>query len=320
MKNYLDPVYLVVNEDTWKTRVYAEIFESLVEIIDDIEEVEKDSNSLYKLVKFKFSEELFSKIYHYNPFKNEPSVENFYVKLFSDVLSRLTRRIDWCPSNCEIQDSVISAFLCTNSHVPDEVLCAWESLINQCGSCSQQDSLLRIISPLSYQTKITLVSEQLINIDLKQITTVYELFDISQLLKKETINDKVMRKIINICYHQAVLTGRMSSNLPQQEYIFDSNFWRTINSAKITEEDTEYKLKFIDSLTQVIYAQDIDIRLHKYKNVKITIDQKKYTKISADVFQMGRGTIDRRCSRIFFYKINNQICFYEFDPDSHAGE
>ena len=55
MKNYLDPVYLVVNEDTWKTRVYAEIFESLVEIIDDIEEVEKDSNSLYKLVKFKFS-------------------------------------------------------------------------------------------------------------------------------------------------------------------------------------------------------------------------------------------------------------------------
>jgi hypothetical protein len=35
---------------------------------------------------------------------------------------------------------------------------------------------------------------------------------------------------------------------------------------------------------------------------------------------MGRGTIDRRCSRIFFYKINNQICFYEFDPDSHAGE
>ena len=53
MKNYLDPVYLVVNEDTWKTRVYAEIFASLVEIIDDIEEVEKDSNSLYKLVKFK---------------------------------------------------------------------------------------------------------------------------------------------------------------------------------------------------------------------------------------------------------------------------
>ena len=74
---------------------------------------------------------------------------------------------------------------------------------------------------MSYQTKITLVSEQLINIDLKQIAKVYELFDISQLLQKETINDKVMRKIINICYHQAVLTGRMSSNLPQQEYIFD---------------------------------------------------------------------------------------------------
>jgi len=47
-----------------------------------------------------------------------------------------------------------------------------------------------------------------------------------------------MRKIINICYHQAVLTGRMSPNLLQQEYIFDSNFWRTLTSAKITEEDT----------------------------------------------------------------------------------
>jgi hypothetical protein len=322
MKNYLDPVYLVVNEDTWKTRVYAEIFASLVEIIDYIEEVEKDSNSLYKLVKFKFSYELFSKIYHYNPFKNEPSVENFYVNLFNDLLSKLTRRIDWCPINCEIKDSVISAFSCTNSHVPDEVLSAWESLINQCVSCSNydQDSLLRIISPLPYQTKITLVSEQLINIDLKQIATVYELFDISQLLQKETINDKVMRKVINICYHQAVLTGRMNPNLTQQEYIFDSNFWRTIDSAEITEEDTEYKLKFIDSLTQVVYAQDIDIRLHTHQAVKITIDKKKYTKKSADVFQMGRGTIDRRCSRIFFCKINNQICFYEFDPDFHAGE
>jgi hypothetical protein len=187
MKNYLDLVYLVVNEDTWKTRVYLEIFASLKEILNYIEDVEKDANSLYKLVKFKFSYELFSKIYHYNPFKNEPLVETFYINLFNDVLSKLYRRIDWCPSNCEIQDSVISAFLCTNSHVPDEVLCAWESLINQCLSCSQQDSLLRIISPLSYQTKITLVSEQLINIDLQQ-------FEIKRGTKMVNFKDGKKRK------------------------------------------------------------------------------------------------------------------------------
>jgi hypothetical protein len=89
----------------------------------------------------------------------------------------------------------------------------------------------------------------------------------------------------------------------------------------VVNEDTWKTRVYAEIFASLVEIIDyIDIRLHKYKNVKITIDQKKYTKISADVFQMGRGTIDRRCSRIFFCKINNQICFYEFDPDSHAGE
>lgn len=146
----------------------------------------------------------------------------------------------------------------------------------------------------------------------------YQLFDISHFLDKDIISENSIRVGVDIYYRQSVIAGRMASNLHPQEYIFDNNFFRTLDTAKLTLEDNDYKQKFIDSLTQIIYANDIDIRLHKYG--KIIINKNKYDKYSADVFQMGRGTNDRRCSRIFFCKINNQIFLYEYDPDFHAGE
>ncbi|HLO87114.1 MAG TPA: hypothetical protein VK203_19210 [Nostocaceae cyanobacterium] len=313
MKNYLDPVHLIVNETTWKSRIYANIFNSLTQSLEYIEEVEKDSNSLYKLVKFKFSQELFGAIYNHNPFKNDPTIGTFYVNIFSKVLSDLTRRFDWCPTRCEIQeDKLTSIFSCESDYLPDEVLPIWEALINQCAVCSLQESLI-FLSPSGFETQIK--SEHQV---VQQTSSVYALFSVSFFLQKDIISDDSLRKAIEIFYHQSVVSGRMEANLQPQEYIFDQNFWKTLDSAKLCEEDTEYRERFVNSLTQVIYAKDIDIRIHKYG--KIAIDRKKYDQYSADVFKMGRGSNDNRCSRIFYCKIKNQICFYEFDPDFHAGE
>jgi hypothetical protein len=318
MKKYLDPVYLAISEDVWMSRIYAEIFDSLNESLNYIEEVEKSSDALYKLVIFKFSQNLFGEIYNHNPFKNEPKVQGFYLNTFNRVLSDLARRFDWCPGNCKTDgDSVSQAFSCESSYVPNKVISAWMMLINQCAICSQIEPLL-FLSPTSFETNIEVNSNTFDNLSFIQATSVYQLFSVDSFLKKETINENSLRKAVDILYSQAVLAGRMAPEKQPQDYAFHSNFWRTIENAKLTEEDTQYKQRFIDSLTQVVYAIDIDIRLHKYG--KISINRKKYDKYSADVFQMGRGTNDRRCSIIFFCKINNQICFYEFDPDFHAGE
>lgn len=318
MRKYLDPVYLAVSEDVWMSRIYAEIFDSLNESLNYIEEVEKSSDALYKLVIFKFSQNLFGEIYNHNPFKNEPKVQGFYLNTFNRVLSELARRFDWCPGNCKTDgDTGSQAFFCESSYVPNKVILAWMMLINQCAICSQIEPLL-FLSPTSFETNIEVNSNTFDNLLFIQATSVYQLFSVDSFLKKETINENSLRKAIDILYSQAVLAGRMDTDKQPQDYAFHANFWRTIENAKLTEEDTQYKQRFIDSLTQVVYAIDIDIRLHKYG--KISINRKKYDKYSADVFQMGRGTNDRRCSRIFFCKINNQICFYEFDPDFHAGE
>ncbi len=317
MKNYLDPAYLVVNDTTWVSRIYTYIFTCLNNDINYIEEVERKSGTLYKIIRFKFSEALLSEVYNHNPFKNEPTVEKFYLNVFSKVLSDLSRRFDWCPTNCEVRNNVALIFSCESDYIPAKVALECAKLISQCALCNNKDSFA-FLSPINYETEVKMNTDSLSNLEILKTTYVYQLFDISHFLDKDIISENSIRVAVDICYRQSVIAGRMPSNLHPQEYIFDNNFFRTLETTKLTLEDNDYKQKFIDSLTQIIYANDIDIRLHKYG--KIIINKKKYDKYSADVFQMGRGTNDRRCSRIFFCKINNQICLYEYDPDFHAGE
>ncbi|NER32500.1 MAG: hypothetical protein F6J93_00170 [Oscillatoria sp. SIO1A7] len=51
-----------------------------------------------------------------------------------------------------------------------------------------------------------------------------------------------------------------------------------------------------------------------------SLQNQKCPKYSADVFKMGRGSSDRRCSRIFYSKVQDNLHFYKFDPDRHGGE
>lgn len=324
MKNYLDPIYLAVSEDAWVSRVYSKIFDSLKENIDIVEELEKTSNTLYKLVKFKFNQDLFIILYDHHPFKNEPKVQAFYQNLFNKVWSDISRRFDLCPNNCNISNSKYQILCCENSNMPAEVILAWTRLINQCVLCSLQEPLL-CLSPTGYQTNILIndvddndISFSQASSVFSQTSSVYKLISVDAFLLKETISESSLRIAIKVFYYQSTEADRMQSNLQPQVYCFHENFWRTIERARLVEEDVRYRQKFIDSLTQIVYAVDIDIRLHKYG--KISIDNKKYDKYSADVFKMGRGTTDRRCSRIFFCKITNKICFYEFDPNFHEGE
>ena len=90
--------------------------------------------------------------------------------------------------------------------------------------------------------------------------------------------------------------------------------------AKLFDENSEYKQRFVNSLTQVVYDIRINIRPHTHRGAKISIGGKKYIKQSADVFKTRRGTLDNRCSRIFYCKVNDKIHFYEFDPNFHKGE
>jgi len=123
MRKYLDPVYLAVTEDAWRSRTYLDIFMSLNALLDRIEEVEKNTDSLYQLVKFKATEGLFAEIYNNNPFKNEPKVGEFYAKLFNDkILPKLFRRFEFCPANCTIPTKNIQNCSFGNLLVPDDVI------------------------------------------------------------------------------------------------------------------------------------------------------------------------------------------------------
>ena len=324
MRKYLDPVYLAISEEAWNSRTYAEIFDSLNTLLTRIEKVEKSTGTLYQLVKFKLTEGLFSLIYSNNPFKNDPEIQEFYTKLFKDrILPELFRRTEWCPSLCTILEENSQNCQFINSLVPEDVLTEWNLLIEQCLSCDAQE-LLCLISPIDYATKISDGATALINHKILVINDVQMLFNVADFISAKMLDESnrenSLKQAMEIFYHQSVTQRGWTPNRNPQDYEFDDHFWQTIYRSDLLKEDREYRERFINSLTQIVYDLDIDIRKHDYQGEKITIENKKYKKSSADVFKMGRGSDDKRCSRIFYCKIKDKINFYEFDPDRHSGE
>lgn len=321
MRKYLDPVYLAVTEEAWRSRTYLDIFISLNALLDRIEEVEKNADSLYQLVKFKASEGLFAEIYKNNPFKNQLKVGDFYAKLFNDkILPKLFRRFEYCPTNCTVLTKNIQNCNFSNVLVPEDVIFEWNYLIGQCLACDSND-LLCLISPNSQPTQIVENGKDVTGDRFLIARHPDSIFDVEYflsdtILERSSLRESSLREAIAIYYNQKAIINEWEVNLKPQNYSFDDAFWASINRAKLFDEDREYKQRFVNSLTQVVYDIDIDIRKHKYD--KISIEGKKYTKYSADVFKMGRG--DNKCSRVFYCKVKEKIHFYEFDPDFHKGE
>ncbi|MEZ2277615.1 MAG: hypothetical protein ACBR12_11965 [Microcoleus sp.] len=324
MRKYLDPVYLAVSEKAWQSRRYFEIFQSLNSLLTDIENIERDTDSLYQLIKFKFSEGLLAEIYNNNPFKNQPEVEEHYTRFFKDkIIPELFRRFEFCPGECAALAENNPACKFGNELLPEDVLNEWNLLLEKCLSCNYTD-LLYLVSPTACQTvmvesdNISVAQKFLVAEDVKQ------LFDVTDFLSKIIVDERhrenQIRQAIEICYSQSVLQDGWLSNLTRQDYELNEKFWLSIQRAKFLNENRSYQERFIKSMTQIVYDLDIDIRKHKYQGEKITIGSKKYTKYSADVFKMGQSSSDKRCSRIFYCKVSQKIHFYEFEPDRHAGE
>lgn len=324
MRKYLDPVFLAISEEAWNTRIYAEIFDSLNTLLDRIEKVEKSTGTLYQLVKFKLTEGLFSLVYSNNPFKNDPEIQEFYTKLFKDrILPEILRRAEWCPSLCTLLKENSQSCQFINSFVSEDVLTEWNLLIEQCLSCDAPE-LLCLVSPIDYATKISDNETSSINQKFLVINDVNMLFNVDDFVSAKMLNESnrenSLKQAIAIFYNQSVTQRGWNPNRHPQDYEFDDHFWQTIYRSDLLKEDREYRERFINSMTQIVYDLDVDIRKHDYQGEKITVDSKKYKKSSADVFKMGRGSDDKRCSRIFYCKIKDKIHFYEFDPDRHSGE
>lgn len=324
MRKYLDPVYLAVSEEAWQSRRYFEIFQSLNSLLREIEEIERDTDNLHQLVKFKFSQGLLAEIYQNNPFKNQPEVQEHYTKFFKDkIIPELGRRFEYCPGLCTPQSENSQFCKFTNELVPEDVLNEWNLLLEKCFFCNDPD-LLCLVSPPASQTvmvepdDISITEKMLVAKDVKQLFNVTDF--LSQNIVDDSLRENRITQAIGICYSQSVLRDGWNSDLIPQDYEFNENFWQSLTRGKLLNETRSYQERFIRSMTQIVYDLDIDIRKHKYQGDKIAVGSTKYAKYSADVFKMGQSNIDKRCSRIFYCKVSKKVHFYEYDPDRHAGE
>lgn len=325
MRKYIDPIYLAIVPQEWQNRSYLEIFNSINVILTRIEDVERSIERSNQLVKFRNSEELFATVYSHNPFINDPKVEEFYSRLFQDrILPELSRRFEYCPSQCKPPEQNVAKFTVQNPWIPEGVLREWQHLLDLCLSCDPQEQLA-LIAPIAGYTRLLENESDITSDRLLVIHNADRLFDVADFLSTDilassSLRESSFRMAIEVYYNQQVLCGDWSAGRQPQDYVFNDLFWASIDRAQLAEEDRDYKQKFVSAMAQVVYDLDIDIRKHKYKGETILIQNKKYPKYSADVFKMGRGSSDRRCSRIFYSKAQDILHFCELDPDRHGGE
>ena len=325
MRKYIDPIYLAIAPQEWQNRAYLEIFASINAILTRIEDVERSIERSNKLVKFRNSEELFALVYSHNPFINDPKVEEFYSRLFQErILPEISRRFEYCPSLCKPTEQNIASCTVENPWIPEGVLREWKQLLDLCLSCDYQEPLA-LIAPSDRHTRLFDNERDITQEYIDVIHHADRLFDVADFLSADilassSLREPSLRMAIEIYYNQQVLSGEWPAEAQPQARIFDDSFWASIDRSQLAQEDSSYKERFVSAMAQVVYDLNIDIRKHKYKGETIAIQNKNYPKYSADVFKMGRGSSDSRCSRIFYSKVKDTLHLCQFEPDRHGGE
>jgi hypothetical protein len=98
--------------------------------------------------------------------------------------------------------------------------------------------------------------------------------------------------------------------------IFNERFWRTLSQADFGSHPQIYHTRILKCLLQILTGRDIDIEEHSMAPQVINLNGNRHTKWNAYVFQMGIGTEDRRCSRIYFSRTGGTL-LYEYCEDAH---
>ena len=322
MRYYLDPVFLSIEDEAWHEHKYEEIFLSLKGYLDRFDEIEEKQNKRFKLFKFRFNYNQYSEMFQCNPFRNSPEIYSGYAGIFQrEILPNfMNRRAIFCPDDdeqcaCERLIDPDEVPDVENSLVPDSSMESWNDLLLECALCGRTDE--KHLFTLENSSSLKENNEYFSKI-LKTVDDFNRYIVLSDLFPDLSHSDREtqLRSAVEICYDQKK-AHQSWKDRNCQEYVLTSQFWRSIETGKVEEESEEFKARFIDSMTQVIYDRDDNIRIHDYKkNMMITAGNKKFKRWSADVYKMGESG-DKRCSRIFYYKEKGTVYFHEYNPDVH---
>lgn len=323
MRYYLDPVFLSIKDDAWQEHKYEEIFLSLKGYLDRFDEIEEKQNKRFKLFKFHFSYSQYSQLFQCNPFVNSPEIYSGFAGIFQrEILPNfMSRRAIFCPADDDKQCSLERESdpdeipVVENPLVPEASLETWNELLLECALCGRTDdrhffTLKETGSLAENRSYFAEVMESVDDFDRH--------FELSRLFPDPEGMDRdvQLRSAVEVCYVQKT-ANRFWEERKNQDFIFTEQFWHSVKAGKVAEESDEFKSRFIDSLTQVIYDRDDNIRVHDYKkNMQISDGTRRFKRWSADVFKMGEGS-NKKCSRIFYYKEKGAVYFHEYNPDVH---
>jgi len=325
MRFYLDPVFLSVKDDAWEDYKYAEIFSSFKKFLDKFNEMESGLYAKYNLFKIRINEELLSSIYQFNPFRDVPKIFSDYPRRFkNEILPELYNRIILCPledEECKKQRTIPMDIPpeISNDLIPDEAIESFGKLLILCANCGN-------ISP-----RVIFTPGKFCTIDKHDgffDEIIFNENEMEKLIDFEAIfpdmsspyREEILEASIKVCYRKKIIE-RIWEERKRKNFTFSDPFWRSLERNNIERETGRFKERFIDCLTQVIYNRDDNVRIHNHgRNNQIVIRRRRYTRWSADIYKMGEGMQDNRCSRIFYYKKGNSTVFHEYDPDFHRGE
>lgn len=316
MIKILDPAVYLYSASEWEQRDFIPRLEDFTEFLIKIEEFEDLIDRGDRLVRFQSNPESIDNIYLENPFVNSPSIPNYYQMQFSAaILPRLLRRLDVCgEAACDLKNEVDELPLPAANAIAEQFVAG----LAPCALCHNGPHRSLYFHP----GKCSVVDERgffstRARVDTNEYLRDLDLAGLFPLNGGHALKSRQLVAVTNGLFELKKLTELAWRRQRLGSIKFHDDFWPSIERADYGENPKHYHARILSSILQAACGYDENIVDHRMETRVVRYENQNHGVWNAYVFRSGPSDRDRRCSRLYYAKIDGGVLLHRYEPDAH---
>lgn len=317
MRAYLDPTLYAFTVEEWRDYAFVSRLDDLLASLQKFSEWEKLVDLLYKIFRFRGSEESLNAVYNLNPVLNDPERPLFYVQQFQNsILPEILRRTDYCPSESCLQECVGSCTPPSVAEAASDRIKAFASDLAVCAGCGDQ-SIACLLTHGNAEGGLADNDFFSLEIDLPDdALAVASPVDVFPWNSSEH-SDERLSLALEARIAQLRIIDPTWSSFSLSPLVVATEFWTRLRREDFGAAERLYKERIVDVLVQIAANRDVDLHQHRMVSEHYVVAGARRGKWNGYVFQSGPTAEDRRCSRIYFARLPQGAYIAEYEPDAH---
>ena len=316
MIKILDPVSYTYNQQEWESRQFVDRLEDLTTFLIKVEEFEELVERSDRLIRFQAAAEALENIYEENPFINSPVIPNYYQMQFgSAILPRLLRRFDVCGERaCDLKDEIDILPL----GIADAIAERFVASLAPCAMCRKSSTrfLYRHRDKCSISDARGFFSGE-VDIGTDEYLSHVDFAELFPREGARSSKSRLLSEAVAGLFKLKIATDMAWRGKRLGNIHFHDEFWPSVERSDFGDCAREYGERIISSILQAACGYDVNIFDHRMEAWSVRHSNQNHGVWNAYVFRSGPSDRDRRCSRLYYAKIDGGILLYRYEPDAH---